>query len=250
MERKNLNALPDYSQRMRGKQPALEPPKPSASEEKQLELAKQRSLLDQGGRHAFQVGSSRPLSPNSEKEKKREAAATRYAARMEGDPRPGAGSHSAILPVVAAGALVVHTNPLEVQGCKRSLTSPDERPDSSKLARVDHRWGFRYVDRDIPFFSNTDACAMMFRDMGSGPGSFPHVESLKEREAYENACRKSCEVSFLLFFFLLSSNFLLLISVMAGVLGLEPRCSALREASEEDGCRESEFLRFSRRFGS
>ena len=34
------------------------------------------------------------------------------------------------------------------------------------------------------------------REMGSGPGSFPQVESLREREAYENACRKSCEVNF------------------------------------------------------
>ena len=37
--------------------------------------------------------------------------------------------------------------------------------------------------------SNTEACAMMFPEMGKGPGFFPHVESLKERDAYENACR-------------------------------------------------------------
>ena len=77
MGRKNLDALPDYSQRVRGKHPAVDPPKPSAFEEQELELAKQRSLLDQGGRHAFQAGPSRPLSPNSEKEKKREATLAR-----------------------------------------------------------------------------------------------------------------------------------------------------------------------------
>ncbi|KAL9280897.1 hypothetical protein AtEden1_Chr5g0112421 [Arabidopsis thaliana] len=44
MGRKNLDALPDYSQRVRGKHPAVDPPKPSASEERELELAKKRSL--------------------------------------------------------------------------------------------------------------------------------------------------------------------------------------------------------------
>ena len=158
MGRKNLNDLLDYSQRIKEKRPAPDAPRPSLSEENQLELAKRRSILDQVGRYAFQAGSSRLLSLNSEKEKKREAAAARLHKRGEGDPHIGTGFQTPDLPVVNPGTAIVPSTFPEISSRKRSLPPGEERPDSSKQARINHRWGFRYMERDIPFVSTTDAC--------------------------------------------------------------------------------------------
>lgn len=80
MGKVDLTVIPDLSKKFE-KRPAIEPEKSSRSEEEQIEEARKRSLLDRGGRQAYAAGSSRPLSPRSEKETKREAAAARLAAQ-------------------------------------------------------------------------------------------------------------------------------------------------------------------------
>ncbi|CAH8259433.1 unnamed protein product [Arabidopsis lyrata] len=189
----DLSVVPDYASRYKEKRPASETPvaKPTRSEERQMREALKKSLLDQGGRHAFQAGSSRPLSPNSERVKKNEALAARLTQQA------GEGDRAVILPpsddLRAVGARSGSVEPLN----RKRPADTGARPIAQKRPRVaDHRWSYRYVDRDVPFTSNADACAALFREMGHGPGSFPLIEDLRERDAYTEAARKSCEATF------------------------------------------------------
>ncbi|XP_020870488.1 meiosis-specific protein ASY2-like [Arabidopsis lyrata subsp. lyrata] len=189
----DLSVVPDYASLYREKRPATETPaaKPSRSEERQMREALKKSLLDQGGRQAFQAGSSRPLSPNSEKVKKNEMLAARLTQQA------GGGDRVAILPpgddLRAVGARSGSVEPLS----RKRPADTGARPIAQKRPRVaDHRWSYRYVDRDVPFTSNADACAALFCEMGHGPGSFPLIEDLRERDAYTEAARKSCEATF------------------------------------------------------
>ncbi|XP_020881843.1 meiosis-specific protein ASY2-like [Arabidopsis lyrata subsp. lyrata] len=189
----DLSVVPDYASRYKEKRPATETPvaKPTRSEERQMREALKKSLLDQGGRHAFQAGSSRPLSPNSERVKKNEVLAARLTQQA------GEGDRAVILPpsddLRAVGARSGSVEPLN----RKRPADTGARPIAQKRPRVaDHRWSYRYVDRDVPFTSNADACAALFREMGHGPGSFPLIEDLRERDAYTEAARKSCEATF------------------------------------------------------
>ncbi|CAD5315520.1 unnamed protein product [Arabidopsis thaliana] len=88
----NLDVVPDYSQRYKEKRPASETPtpNPSRSEERQTREATKKSLLDKGGRHSQQAGSSRPLSPASERAKRDEMVNSRASRQVGGCPA-GAG---------------------------------------------------------------------------------------------------------------------------------------------------------------
>ncbi|KAG7584963.1 hypothetical protein ISN45_Aa02g003470 [Arabidopsis thaliana x Arabidopsis arenosa] len=189
----DLSVVPDYASRYKEKRPATETPvaKPSRSEERQMREAVKKSLLDQGGRQAFQAGSSRPLSPNSERVKKNEIVAARLTQQA------GGGDRVAILPPGddsrAVGARSGSVEPLT----RKRPADTGARPIAQKRPRVaDHRWSYRYVDRDVPFTFNADACAALFCEMGHGPGSFPLIEDLRERDAYTEAAKKSCEATF------------------------------------------------------
>ena len=182
----NLDVVPDYSQRYKEKRPASETPtpNPSRSQERQTREATKKSLLDKGGRHSQQAGSSRPLSPASESAKRDEMVNSRASRQVGGCPA-GAGP------------------PTNVQGrtgevsTRKRAVADGPRPEPAKKARVaDHRWGYRYVERDIPFVSNADACAKLLCEIGHGPGPFPPLDDLKEKEAYIEAAKKSCEVHF------------------------------------------------------
>ncbi|KAG7552775.1 hypothetical protein ISN45_Aa06g033620 [Arabidopsis thaliana x Arabidopsis arenosa] len=191
----NVNVVPEYASRQKEKRPAIEDPapKPSHSEERDVREALKKSLLDQGGRHAFQAGSSRPLSPNSERAKKNEILAARLAQQAGGVDQVG-------IPPSGGGsqAIVTGGGPVEPTARKRAADA-EVRPVASKRPRVaDHRWSYRYNDRDVPFVSNADACAGLFCEMGHGPGSFPALDELRERDAYTEAARKSCEAAFAL----------------------------------------------------
>ncbi|KAG7556296.1 hypothetical protein ISN44_As11g023450 [Arabidopsis suecica] len=199
MGKVDLTVIPDLSKKF-DKRPAREPEKPSNSEEQQIEEARRRSLLDRGGRHAHAAGSSRPLSPRSEKEKKREAAAARLAAQatetLQVPPPALVGSQAAAPMTTGPGTLVVPSD-LTPVGRKRAASAGEDRstPGAKRSRVADHRWSYRYVERDVPFASNALACAELFREVGYGPGTFPLIEDLKEREAYIEAARHSCEAT-------------------------------------------------------
>ncbi|KAG7567724.1 hypothetical protein ISN45_Aa04g005730 [Arabidopsis thaliana x Arabidopsis arenosa] len=189
----NLDVVPNYASRQKEKRPATEDPapKPSRSEERDTREALKKSLLDQGGRHAFQAGSSRPLSPNSARAKKNEILAARLAQQAGGAEQTG-------IPPLGGGSQAIVTGGGSAEPPARKRAADTEaRPVASKRPRVaDHRWSYRYNDRDVPFISNADACADLFCEMGHGPGSFPSLAELRERDAYTEAARKSCEAAF------------------------------------------------------
>ncbi|CAH8277229.1 unnamed protein product [Arabidopsis lyrata] len=137
------------------------------------------------------AGSSRPLSPNSERVKKNEMLAARSTQQA------GGGDRAVILPPSDdLRAVEARSGSVEPLNRKRPADT-GARPIAQKRPWVaDHRWSYRYVDRDVPFTSNADACAALFREMGHGPGSFPLIEDLRERDAYTEAARKSCEATF------------------------------------------------------
>ena len=131
----NLDVVPDYSQRYKEKRPASETPtpNPSRSEERQTREATKKSLLDKGGRHSQQAGSSRPLSPASESAKRDEMVNSRASRQVGGCPA-GAGP------------------PTNVQGrtgevsTRKRAVADGPRPEPAKKARVaDHRWGYRML---------------------------------------------------------------------------------------------------------
>lgn len=205
MGKVDLTVIPDLSKKF-DKRPAREPEKPSDSGDEQIEEARRRSLLDRGGRHAHAAGSSRPLSPRSEKEKKREATAARLAAQateaLQVPPPALVGSQTVAPTTTRPGTLVVPSD-LTPVGRKRAASAGEDRltPGAKRSRVADHRWSYRYVERDVPFSSNALACAELFREVGHGPGIFPLIEDLKEREAYTEAARRSCEVRIMVLFF-------------------------------------------------
>ena len=193
MGRKNLNDLPDYSQRIKEKRPAPNAPRPSLSEENQLELAKRWSILDQGV--AMLSRRVRPVFWVLTQRRKRRDKPPRRASTSEEKETLALGPASKLL-IFPLSILEQRLSP------RLFLRSRAER-DLFHLARsvriLRSKLGSIIVGASVIWkgtFPLYQPRMLVRREMGSGPGSFPQVESLREREAYENACRKSCEVNF------------------------------------------------------